>query len=543
MHSLSLKDFKYALMLGFATFLFYLLFSWNLPITDTVESNYALTAVEMIRNHDYLSPMIYGNYWYDKPIFTYWMLIASFKLFGVSDLAARLPSILTSALSTMAMYIGLYRVTGKRFMGMIGGLTLALSVEFWYIGHAVLTDGYLLLFSMGIFFGAYEGFTHNHKRAMVFAYVCSGLAVLTKGPVGLVLPGIILFVYAIWYRLSLKKLFPWQGILLFLVVVLPWYLYMYSVHGMSFVNEFLGLHNLTRATVPEHPTRNWWYMYLVILPVGLLPWTGFAVAALFKGEQNALRNLSLYWAIGTIIFYSLMATKYLTYTYISLIGLAVLTAQGAQYFYDQYREGKMPWTTWTGLHLSSWILWFGAGIAAYVFVPDLRYMDSLIIGMAAAVGGLLTSVKKRTMQAVIVSIVIGSVAFYAGLIYALPQVVNKESGRGVAQEIQLMEQQGLVTKDAQVYFYGMYRTSLTYYLGKVVTYMPSNRPKSEWDMEKDIMPTMRWREVLNDNQDAKDMIVCVGIKDTAHFEKSGLYKQMKLYKTVDNINIYIGKGE
>ena len=60
-----------------------------LAITDPVESNYAETASEMIRAHDYLSPRIFGNYWYDKPIFFYWELIAAFHLWGTSEFAAR----------------------------------------------------------------------------------------------------------------------------------------------------------------------------------------------------------------------------------------------------------------------------------------------------------------------------------------------------------------------------------------------------------------------------------------------------------------------
>ena len=60
-----------------------------LAITDPVESNYALTAREMLEAGDYISPRIYGNYWYDKPIFFYWELILAFKLFGINEFAAR----------------------------------------------------------------------------------------------------------------------------------------------------------------------------------------------------------------------------------------------------------------------------------------------------------------------------------------------------------------------------------------------------------------------------------------------------------------------
>ncbi len=75
--------------LAVAGLLLYMLGNWALPITDPVESNYAETAKEMIAASDYVSPRIFGNYWYDKPILFYLELIGSFHLFGMTDFAAR----------------------------------------------------------------------------------------------------------------------------------------------------------------------------------------------------------------------------------------------------------------------------------------------------------------------------------------------------------------------------------------------------------------------------------------------------------------------
>ena len=83
------------LLLG--VYLFFL-GNWGIAITDPVESNYALTSKEMLAAGNYLSPQIYGNYWYDKPIFFYWEVIAAFKLFGVNEWV-RVFSRLSSGLS------------------------------------------------------------------------------------------------------------------------------------------------------------------------------------------------------------------------------------------------------------------------------------------------------------------------------------------------------------------------------------------------------------------------------------------------------------
>lgn len=75
--------------LAVAGLLLYMLGNWALPITDPVESNYTETAKEMIAAGDYVSPRIFGNYWYDKPILFYLELIGAFQLFGMTDFAAR----------------------------------------------------------------------------------------------------------------------------------------------------------------------------------------------------------------------------------------------------------------------------------------------------------------------------------------------------------------------------------------------------------------------------------------------------------------------
>lgn len=82
------------LTLLFVSFFLYLIGNQLLPITDTAESNYALTAKEMVLSGDWISPQIYGHYWYDKPIFYYWELALSYTLFGFNEMASRLPAAL-----------------------------------------------------------------------------------------------------------------------------------------------------------------------------------------------------------------------------------------------------------------------------------------------------------------------------------------------------------------------------------------------------------------------------------------------------------------
>ncbi len=132
---------------------------------------------------------------------------------------------------------------------------------------------------------------------MVKAYGAAALAVVTKGPVGIVLPGLILllFIAIRWFTKKdnddysldkdIKLLFNPFGIFLFIILASPWYIAMYSIHGQEFISGFLGLHNMERALVSEHPKFNVWYYYLIIVPLALLPWTP-AVIFIFSAPSG-----------------------------------------------------------------------------------------------------------------------------------------------------------------------------------------------------------------------------------------------------------------
>ena len=310
---------------------FYMAFSWAMPITDPVESNYALTAKEMLQSGDWLSPRIYGQVWFDKPALIYWMLLISYKLFGVTDFAARLPSAVFSAAS-LALVDWFVRALGYgRRTGLQAALILASMLEFWLLAHMVITDAALFFFHSLALCSFFLALVRRSAALACIGWIACGFAVLTKGPIGLLLPGFTMCVYLLLDRKMLANslvVFRPFNLAMFLVVALPWYIWMSVHYGDAFINTFLGLHNYVRATVSEHPKDNVWYYYFVLYPVSLLPWTGL----LFAGRKAAVllvrsQQVFLCVVIGvTIGFYSLMATKYPTYIFPVLFFTAVLLA-------------------------------------------------------------------------------------------------------------------------------------------------------------------------------------------------------------------------
>jgi len=320
-----------AILLGFI----YFIGNGQLPVTDPVESNYTLTAYEMLEAHDWLSPRIYGRFWFDKPVFFYWELMTAFSIFGVNDFAARFfPALFALANLGLAYFFG-RKLYGEK-QGMLAAIMLGTSLLFWYIGKAIITDMAFVFFFNAVLVTFYLGFSQGKRRLYLLTFFFSGLAVLTKGPVGFLLPGLIILVFLILRRHYREILhLNWlPGLTIFVLVGCSWYWLMYQAHGQAFLDGFLGVHNYLRATVSEHPRDNVWYYYTVIFLLGFFPWS-FAGLYYLKKHWTKLKEegmndntaFLLLWAGIVNIFFQMMATKYGTYTLPSFLPIALLAAK------------------------------------------------------------------------------------------------------------------------------------------------------------------------------------------------------------------------
>lgn len=330
----TLRKHPYLTLLMFSLFL-YLIGNELLPVTDTAESNYAVTAKEMVLSGDWISPQIYGHYWYDKPIFYYWELALSYTLFGFNEMASRLPAALLGSASVLFTYWFARHVYSEK-IGWLSAIILGTSVECWLLSKAIITDTTLFLFmSMAIAF-FYLGYAENRKYYYL-CYIAAAFAVLTKGPIGLLLPGLAALLFLAYNKdlAEMKRVHLFSGLLLFTVITGAWYGLMCYLHGSDFLLNFLGVHNFLRATVSEHPTKNKWYFYLIIYFIGFAPWSFTIPYSLFKkwkrkeldlrNFSNATQLLFIYFAVVNI-FFELIATKYTTYTFPGLFSLSILTA-------------------------------------------------------------------------------------------------------------------------------------------------------------------------------------------------------------------------
>ncbi len=461
----------------------------SLLITDSVESNYALTAKEMVLSGDWLSPQIYGNYWYDKPVFFYWLTALAYKMFGFTEFASRFfPALFGLAGLGMICYGG-SRLYGEK-VGFYSGAMLLTSVEFFLISKSVITDAVLFFFFSATLLFFYLGYRDNRAGDWYAMYFSAGLAVLTKGPIGVLLPGLIIFLFILWQRewQVLRRCRLLTGILLTASVAVPWYYAMYLLHGSEFINVFFGVHNFLRASVSEHPRDDVIYYYIMVNILALFPWSMVLPLTFIKKWRRHELHLAhsekylLLWATVVFVFFQLMATKYITYTYPLLFLVFILSAR----FLVQEEE-----VLGSTVNVIFQILVYGALIigAWWATQKELLRPENLLLLSPSLVAGVLLhfyshSKTKRLFYG------IGGISFifYFALIQAVfIPLTEKRSAKDLGQ---LLQERAAV----EVGLYGSYPTSAVFYSGSHIVKMiseedlPEYLPKYNSWSSKNVMP-------------------------------------------------------
>jgi len=325
----------------------------TLGLMDKTEALFVEVARQMLESGDWITPRWNGETFFDYPVWGYWMVALSFRLFGISAWAARLPVALAASAIVLALFALVLRLapTTEPADRRVGRATLAATVlalcPAWVgWGRSSVTDMFLasaitlalLGFALAYARPAGSGARRlGHLAMALFA----AIAVLAKGPVGLLLPALVIATFLLIQgrlvaELRRTPLLPMAA--LFLGVALPWYALATRANGMEFLGRFLGFSNLERFTsvLYDHPGPPWFYLpWLLLL---LLPWSLFlpvAVARLAPWCRAAWRSLpagadlplfALSWLVVIVAFFSAAATKLPGYILPAVPGGALLLA-------------------------------------------------------------------------------------------------------------------------------------------------------------------------------------------------------------------------
>jgi 4-amino-4-deoxy-L-arabinose transferase-like glycosyltransferase len=219
-------------------------------LPDWDSAIYAEVSKEMLRGHHWLTPYWDFKPFFEKPPLLYWVQIASFRLFGMNELAARLPSALAGVGIVLLVYAIVRRMAGP-LAGVFAGFVLLTTHLFDHVMRQGTTDALLVLL---IYVTVYGYVRLRDGDGRWFYLVCAGLGlgILDKGPAALVAP---MAIGVDWFfRRREKKLISgrqfWLGMLLLSVIVLPWHIWMVAKFGWAFLNTYIGYHILERATRP-----------------------------------------------------------------------------------------------------------------------------------------------------------------------------------------------------------------------------------------------------------------------------------------------------
>lgn len=427
--------------------LFYGLGSFGLVGAD--EPRYAQIAREMLARNDWVTPVLNGTPWLEKPVLYYWGAMVSYSVFGVSDWAARLPTAFLTTLMVVAAYGFMRRFRpGSELDTALVTASLAGVIGF---GRAASTDMPLAAtFAIGML-GWYAWYETHWKRFLIVFYFFTALATLAKGPVAPFLAGLIIVAFAVVrrdWKLIVQTLWI-PGILLFLAVALPWFVLVQRANP-EFVRVFLFEHNLARfGTDMFRHKQPFWY-FLPVVVAGLLPWMVFAVASFVRALKQAFRERSTFevyfvlWTALPVVFFSASRSKLPGYILPAIPPFALLLGD---YLWRRISDSDEPPLWLTALHSVVAGALLGAVLLTNYFVLKLKPSPaavwiSVIAGLVCCVAILATTYGKgiRLLRTVTLLPVLVGLAFV--LKFASPLIDAKESERPVAQAIERLAAPG-----------------------------------------------------------------------------------------------------
>ena len=302
------------LLAAFCAFFFF----WGLSAFGLIgadEPRYAQVAREMLARHDWITPVLGGSPWLEKPPLYYWQAMIAYQWLGVNDLAARLPSAVDAFLLVFAVYWFLRRF--RPGFELDGALMLASSAGI--VGYARAASMDLpLAAAFAIAMLAWFAWFENGSRAyLAVFYAFMAFAMLAKGPVAPVLAVVVIAVFAAFERSAqiVWKTLWLPGILLFCAAGLPWYV-MVQLRNPQFFHEFIVEHNLARfgTNLYHHPEPIWYYVPVTLL--GWVPWMVFVAAACvwairrFRNrDADSLSAFLVIWIAATVGFFSISKSK------------------------------------------------------------------------------------------------------------------------------------------------------------------------------------------------------------------------------------------
>jgi 4-amino-4-deoxy-L-arabinose transferase-like glycosyltransferase len=489
---------------------------------DRDEPRNAGCAAEMMHRGDLIVPIFNDELRHQKPVLLYWLMIAAYRVFGIQEFAARFPSAVLAVGSCLLTY-GIARRLFRAEVALWSGLILCSSVMFAVAARAATPDSTLIFFgTLGIYFyvvGTFAPFdeqsnTIRLKRAAcwfpaerayaVLMYAAFGLGVLSKGPIGLVIPTAVIGAFLMMQRLPrsevategngnlarlarfvwalLNPLHFWRtcwsmrpltGLLTVLLIAGPWYVAVAWQTGGEFTRQFFLNENFARAmTVMENHSGGWWY-YPLAIAVGFFPWSIFLLPTIGAADRvlsgpgplSPSIKLMACWVAVQVGSFSLADTKLPSYVTPCYPALSILTAFClTTWIFPQSAIGKVwEFGAAATLGLAGLAITISIAVATGMYFPEIWWLSFLglvpLLGAAATVWLL-----NRGLRNPAFSILAGTCLLFCWLLFAVGTVAVDSTSQTeiVLNEIRRAD------RSRPVAAYRCLESSWVYYSGRPV---------------------------------------------------------------------------
>ncbi len=372
--------FKISLLTGILPTLWLALISWiaffsNLGTTglvDETEPLFAEAARQMLVTGDWITPYFNQVPRFDKPPLIYWLMASAYRMLGVNEWSVRLPSAIAAFTLTsfgfyvLQVYVQKLREKQKPVPGLlksfrlhplpwIGSALIALNPEIIAWGRIGVSDllltacmscglfsffiGYIEQDSSSNYCLNFQGKTNSYWYITFYIFIA--LAVLSKGPVGLILPLLIISSFALYLGKTqelIRELNLVKGGIIFIAISLPWYILITLKNGHNYLESFFGYHNFQRFTQVVNNHAAPWYFYGIVVLIGFAPWSIHLPLSMLKTQfwkrqewrvRSRVEHLSLFaliWLICVLTFFTISVTKLPSYILPSMPAAALLVS-------------------------------------------------------------------------------------------------------------------------------------------------------------------------------------------------------------------------
>jgi 4-amino-4-deoxy-L-arabinose transferase-like glycosyltransferase len=485
------------LALLFATLYFFRLGSY--PLSNPDEGRNAEVPREMLATGDWVTPRLNGVNYFEKPPLVYWTTAALERTFGLNEWSVRAVPAVFAIAGVLLTYAAARELRG-RVTGLLAALVLGTSLLWFIVGHIPILDTPMSVFMSATLFcfllGVREPPGARRRWFFLGLYASAALATLTKGLMGFLVTGAVMFLWLLIFN-QWKRLRPFylvNGVLLFLVIALPWHL-LAAARNETWVHRYIVYEHFLRFLTPAASRPGPWHLFIWVVLGGLIPWTGFlwpAVRSIVRDgwrrrDEHAETWFLLTWAAFVFFFFSVSKSKLAPYVLPMFPALAVLVASELARVWEEASVVSLR----AGFRALSLVCGLLAVALAVVMVrPSLVRMDdaaqvialrpiagALIVILLGGAGIIPWLAGTRGVRVAVVGIGAMMVLFYAALEFAAPALHKPGT-----KELALWVKAHARAEDRVFHCYDFYQ-DFTFYAERTVGVVGPNR--AELELEED----------------------------------------------------------